>query len=190
MELDLKLINDFKHEYKGFTGAPNGLCRIRIFSDDNNTRLVGICSALPENYTTSTTNVIEHIYADVKAKLFEQSIKNPSASPEETFRIIQDIAKILDSNKYWTLAVQITKALWVYKKKYDNSPIRKESPPILWVDHWPKSIGLRPWANEFSIIQFTDDLVPNWIKLSEEMFIEFTGIDIRLINELELVEEE
>ena len=59
---------------------------------------------------------------------------------------------------------------------------------MLWVDHWPKSIGFRPDENELAFVQFTEDLVPNWIHVREEVFVEITGIDIRLINELELIE--
>ena len=183
----MKLIQDFRHEYDGFVLANKGLCRIRIFANEDESRYVGVCSALPENYTTSTTNVIEHIYSDVKAKLFEQSIENPNSTSDERFNLVQEMAKNLDNKRYWTLAVQITRTLWDFKRKYEESSIKSESPPMMWVDHWPKSIGLRPWENEFSIVQFTEDLVPNWIHISEEKFVGITGIDMRLINELELV---
>lgn len=182
----MKLIKDFRHEYEGFVLANKGICRIRIFTNEDESRYVGVCSALPENYTTSTTNVIEHIYVDVKSKLFEQSINNPDSTSEERFNLVQEMAKNLDSKKYWTLAVQITKALWDFKRKYEETSNKPKSPPMMWVDHWPKTIGLRPWENEFSIVQFTEDLVPNWIHISEEKFVEITGIDMRLINELEL----
>lgn len=181
----MRLVEDFRYEYKGFTGAKNGVCRIRIFANEDDSKFVGVCSALPENYTTSTTNVIEHIYADIKSKLFEKSISQPNQSREERFDAIENAAKYLDSKKYFTLAVQSLRALLNYKKKYEkNNP---NHPPMLWVDHWPKSIGLRPYENEFAFVQFTEDLVPNWIHVTEEKFVEITGIDMRLINELELV---
>jgi hypothetical protein len=79
------------------------------------------------------------------------------------------------------------KVLWSQKEKYENQ--NPSHPNMLWVDHWPKSIGLRPWENEFSFIQFTENLVPNWIHVTEDKFVELTEIDIRLINELELADQ-
>jgi hypothetical protein len=173
-------------DYKGFVGAQNGICRIRIFTNDDDSKFVGICSALPENYTTSTTNVIEHIYADVKSKFFEGSVKQPCLSDEERFSAVEEMAKNIDGKKYFTLAVQALKVLWEQKNKYEKE--NPSHPPMLWVDHWPKSIGFRPRENDFAFVQFTENLVPHWTHVSEEQFVEYTGIDMRLINELELAE--
>lgn len=182
----MRLIEDFKHEYKGFIGAPNGICRIRIFANEDNSKYVGVCSAIPENYTTSTTNVIEEIYIDVKSNFFEKSLTKPNQTPNERFNTILNLARDIDNRNLFSLIVQGLKILWSYKNKYETS--NPSHPPMLWVDHWPKTIGLRPWENEFSFGQFSDDFVPNWIHVTEKKFVEFTGIDIRLINELELVD--
>lgn len=183
----MKLVQDFRHHYEGFTGAPNGVCRIRIFSNDDESRFVGVCSALPENYTTSTTNLIEHIYSDIKSNFFEESLAKPNETSINRFNAVEGMAEKLDDRKFFTLAVNALKALWSYKKQYEKE--NPSHPPMLWVDHWPKSIGLRPLENEFAFVQFSDDLVPNWIHVSEEKFVELTGIDIRRINELELADE-
>ncbi|KZN39700.1 hypothetical protein [Pseudoalteromonas luteoviolacea] len=61
----MRKIEDFLYEYEGFWKNSAGQCRIRIFID-NNDRHIGICTALPENTGTSTTNRIEHIYTDIK----------------------------------------------------------------------------------------------------------------------------
>ena len=70
----MRLVEDFRHEYEGFNRLKNGVCRVRIFSNEDDSRFVGVCSALPENHTTSTTNVIEDIYVEVKSKFFEKSL--------------------------------------------------------------------------------------------------------------------
>lgn len=183
----MKLIQDFRHDYDDFFGAKKGVCRIRVFANEDESRYVGVCSALPENHTTSTTNVIEHIYADVKSKFFEQSLSNPGENSANRFQAVEEMAEHLDDKKFFTLAVNVLKTLWNQKKQFERQ--HPNHPPMLWVDHWPKTIGLRPWENEFAFVQFSDDLVPNWIHISEEKFVEITGIDIRLINELELASE-
>ncbi|TQF70628.1 hypothetical protein [Pseudoalteromonas luteoviolacea] len=187
----MRKIEDFLYEYEGFWKNSAGQCRIRIFID-NNDRHIGICTALPENTGTSTTNRIEHIYTDIKNRFFVEQMdaqlaKSSVISAVETF--------IADNktSKAWAIAgALVLKGLKYYLKlntgKEQDEKVEREN-QLIWVDHWPKGIGDKHFEHEFAVVRFSENTTPVWYHMNEANFEEYTGIDIRLLEPLELVGE-
>jgi hypothetical protein len=63
---------DYIHHYRGYW-SDGGKCRIRIYQEDGHAPVV-ICSQLPENKTTSVTNMAEYLTAEV---IEEQGLATP-----------------------------------------------------------------------------------------------------------------
>ncbi len=183
----MKKIEDFEHSYEGFWPTSQGKCRIRIFSDEHG-KLVGICTALPDNYGTSTTNRIEYIYVDIKEK-FLKKVQGNDLTDNAT---ISSIEKFIGDNKTaksWAVAGSLLLKGWNYFRKINESKKdSEEEQQLTWIDHWPKGTGFRPCEHEFAVVKFSQENEPFWIHMNEQEFEKHIGIDIRLLDPLELVE--
>lgn len=65
-EMPLPKTHDYLHRYRGYWDD-DGLCRIRVFQEAGRTPVI-VASALPENRSTSITNVAEYLAAAVVAR--------------------------------------------------------------------------------------------------------------------------
>jgi len=59
----MKKTHDYIHHYRGYW-SDGGKCRIRIYREVGRAPVV-ICSQLPDNPTTSITNMVEYVAAEV-----------------------------------------------------------------------------------------------------------------------------
>ncbi|WP_448217244.1 hypothetical protein [Endozoicomonas sp. 2B-B] len=186
--LFMRKIEDFMYEYDGFWANTPGKCRIRIFTDDKD-KFVGVCTALPENVGTSTTNRIEYIYTDIRERFFPK--KSETMLPNDGK--ITEIEKFISDNKTskpWAIACSLfLKGYRFYLKL--NTPKDEESSPkkdreLIWIDHWPKGIGFKEFEHEFALVKFTSSLTPIWYHMDEGSFQKHIGIDLRLLEPLEL----
>lgn len=183
----MKKTKDFIYSFEGFFHNTPGKCQIRIFESDEPRKIVGICSALPDNDGTSTTNRIEYIYADIKERFFGATPKNALNSQETITKLLQFISDNKTS-KPWAIAASLILKGWSQFKEYnkDNPPQEEQ---LIWIDHWPKGIGLRSYEHEFALVKFTSDLEPVWYHMTEDQFEKEIGIDIRLLEPLCLEDE-
>lgn len=182
----MRLVKDFEHEYTGFWQNTPGKCRIRIFFDESKDRTIGVCSALPDNYGTSTTNRIEYIYADIKEKLFGSSQSN-SLKDAGTIERLKNFISDNKTSKSWAIAASLILKGWSTFKEIneDNKPENEKQ--LIWIDHWPKGMGLRNWEHEFALVKFTTSLEPIWYHMTEAQFRDELGVDIRWLEPLALI---
>lgn len=188
----MRLEQDFEHRFEGFWRDTPGKCRIRIFIDDEKNRTIGVCSALPGNLGTSTTNRIEYIYADIKEKFFSASPKN-SLNEVATVSKIQEFIADHKTSKPWAIAASLILKGWNFLKeinKNEDNLKPTDEKHLIWIDHWPKGIGLRKWEHEFALVKFTSNLEPVWYHMTEEQFVQESCIDLRWLEPLSLVEAE
>lgn len=187
----MRKIEDFMYEYEGFWKNTPGKCRIRIFVDDND-KYIGICTALPENMGTLTTNRIEYIYADIKERFFTNQAEN-QLTKNSTISAIESFITDNKTSKPWAIAGSLMLKGWNYYLKLNSSAEESENQTnekkLIWIDHWPKGIGFRHIEHEFAVVRFTKNLEPVWYHMNEADFEGYIGIDIRLLEPLELIEE-
>ncbi|WP_087016450.1 hypothetical protein [Thaumasiovibrio subtropicus] len=63
----MKKIIDYKHSFTGRSSSIGGSCRVRLFSDDQQSKIIGLCTHLAENkYNLSSRKHIAQIIHDVK----------------------------------------------------------------------------------------------------------------------------
>ncbi len=59
----MRKTHDYVHRYRGYW-SDGGKCRIRIYQEDGQAPVV-VCSQLPDNDSTSVTNMAEYLAAEV-----------------------------------------------------------------------------------------------------------------------------
>ncbi|HCY84686.1 MAG TPA: hypothetical protein DHV36_06085 [Desulfobacteraceae bacterium] len=181
----MKLLKDFEHFYQGFSPGYDGKCRIRIFTHDKKLKTVGICSALEENTGTSTTNCIEHIYLDIKNQLLAQK-SDASLSNSEVLNKLEQFIKEHKTSKIWAIAANFLLIAWRQFKIHNEN---KFDGDLIWIDHWPVGMGLKPSQHEFAIVRFSENFEPFWNHISEAQFEQYTGIKIWQLEPLRLESE-
>jgi hypothetical protein len=72
----LKLTRDYVHEFTGLQGIPGSRCRIRTY-EGGETPPVVIATQLPDNASTSVTNLAEYLAAEVLTRYFKERLEEP-----------------------------------------------------------------------------------------------------------------
>ncbi|PAJ71769.1 hypothetical protein CJF42_24945 [Pseudoalteromonas sp. NBT06-2] len=80
----------------------------------------------------------------------------------------------------------ILKGWSVFKEINEEAHEPEDEKQLIWIDHWPKGMGLRNWEHEFALVKFTSSLEPVWYHMTEDQFQNELGIDIRWLEPLSL----
>lgn len=100
----MRLAHDLKHSYQGYFGMKDGICRLRIYrpTEDEVARRqavpvipVVILTELPENVSTSVTNMVAYLAAEVLLKFLQDRV-----GQDRPFILIEEYAPSEGTRNY------------------------------------------------------------------------------------------
>ncbi len=70
----MKKIVDYKHQFTGKATTVGGTCRVRLYTDESQSQIVGLCTHLADNkFNISCSKRMANIMGDVREKHFPKA---------------------------------------------------------------------------------------------------------------------
>lgn len=154
---------DFFYEFPGFHGIWSK-CHLRIVAESGKPVVI-ICSQPPDNPGTSVQNAYEIIRDQVYQYLANKKTEEKRMLAAET---LDDFAATIEKTKKLTIAVvvfllkQVSGILKNKKSLLDL--LKKESPSVVWLEHWPAGTGLSSEV-DYLLVSENEAGSPQWKRI-------------------------
>ena len=148
---------DIHFKFVGFHGS-DGRCHIRLVNPSKDKPLVIICSQYKNYYGTSVTNALELI----AEKLFYEIANGRIEGVSFDFDLPVYEKWHSDTNSFDKLLTKALPNKYRHRFKDRLLDIPKIFDQIVWIEHYPKDVGLLQDTATVSIVRLDENGSPNW----------------------------
>lgn len=148
---------DIHFKFVGFHGS-DGRCHIRLVKASKDKPLVIICSQYKNYYGTSVTNALELI----AEKLFYEIANGRIEGVSFDFDLPVYEKWHADTNSFDKLLTKALPNKYRHRFKDRLLDILKIFDQIVWIEHYPKDVGLLQDTATVSIVRLDENGSPNW----------------------------
>nr|WP_163502606.1 hypothetical protein [Halomonas socia] len=151
------MLKDIHFKFIGFHGS-DGRCHIRLAKAGKDKPFVIICSQYKNYYGTSITNAVELI----AEKLFYEIANGRVEGVSFDFELPIHEQWHADTNGFDKLLAKALPRKYHHRFKDRLLDILKIFNQIVWVEHYPKDVGLLQDAASASIVRLDENGNPHW----------------------------